>query len=64
MEKYIIALAIGGTILFAGCGGPSEDPDALGKGEPASTISDMSDKDKKALEKMGIKFDPNPDESK
>ncbi|MDP7011736.1 MAG: hypothetical protein QF685_10180 [Verrucomicrobiota bacterium] len=64
MEKYIITLAIGGTILFAGCGGPSEDPDALGKGEPATNLSDMSDKDKKALENMGIKLEPNPDESK
>ena len=59
MKKYIIILAVGGAIHFAGCGGPSEDPDALGKGEPATEISD---EDKKAAEKMGIKFDPNNNE--
>ena len=58
MKKYVIILAVGGAIHFAGCGGPSEDPDALGKGEPAIEISD---EDRKAAEKMGIKFDPNND---
>lgn len=67
MKKYVIILAVGGAIHFVGCGGPSEDPDALGKGEPATEISDEN---KKAAEKLGIKFDPNnnvkttPDEEK
>ena len=55
MKKFIIILAVGGVIHFAGCG-PSEDPDAVGEGEPATT---MSDEDRKAAEKLGIKFDPN-----
>ena len=58
MKEYIIILAVGGAIHFAGCGGPSEDPDAIGEGEPATK---MSDKDRKAAEKMGIEFDPNAD---
>lgn len=61
MKKHIttpsaLALVIGGLINFTGCGGPSEDPDAVGEGKPATT---MSDKDRKAAEKMGIKFEPN-----
>jgi|AP95_1055475.scaffolds.fasta_scaffold645848_1 hypothetical protein len=59
MKEYIIILAVGGAIHFAGCGGPSEDPDAIGEGEPATK---MSDKDRKAAEKMGIEFDPNTDQ--
>ena len=58
MKKFIIILAVGGAIHFAGCGGPSEDPDAMGEGEPATK---MSDKDRKAAEKMGIEVDPNAD---
>jgi hypothetical protein len=61
MKKHIttlsaLALVIGGSINFTGCGGPSEDPNAVGEGKPATT---MSDKDRKAAEKMGIKFEPN-----
>ena len=58
MKEYVIILAVGGAICFAGCGGPSEDPDAIGEGNPATK---MSDKDRKAAEKMGIEFDPNTD---
>ena len=57
MKKFIIILAVGGVIHFAGCG-PSEDEDALGEGEPATK---MSDEDRKKAEKLGIKFDPKPD---
>jgi len=57
MKKYIITLAVGGAIYFVGCGKPSEDPEALGEGDPATKISD---EDKKAAEKLGIKFDPKP----
>ena len=61
MKKHIttlsaLALVIGGLINFTGCGGPSDDPSAVGEGKPATT---MSDKDRKAAEKMGIKFEPN-----
>jgi len=49
-------LVIVGSIAFSGCGGPSDDPDAVGEGKPATTVSD---KDRKAAEKMGIKFEPN-----
>ena len=59
MKEYVIILAVGGAIHFAGCGGPSEDSDAIGEGEPATK---MSDKDRKAAEKMGIEFDPNTDQ--
>ena len=58
MKKFIIILAVGGVIHFAGCG-PSEDEDALGEGEPATK---MSDEDRKKAEKLGIKFDPNANE--
>ena len=58
MKKFIIILAVGGVIHFAGCG-PSEDEDALGEGEPANK---MSDEDRKKAEKLGIKFDPNANE--
>jgi len=55
MKEYIIILAVGGAIHFAGCGGPSEDPDAIGEGEPATK---MSDEDRKAAEKFGIELEP------
>ena len=57
MKKFIIILAVGGVIHFAGCG-PSEDEDALGEGEPATR---MSDEDRKAAEKFGIELEPKTD---
>ena len=64
MKKHIItlsamALAVN-AISFVGCGGPAEDPDALGEGEPA-TKAGNSEKDKADAKKMGYEF-PNPDE--
>ncbi len=64
MKKYIItlnALILGvSTICFVGCGGPAEDPDAVGEGEPATTTGN-SEKDKADAKKMGYEL-PNPDE--
>ena len=62
MKKHItplsaLALVIGGLVIFAGCG-PSEDPDAIGEGEPATR---MSDEDRKAAEKFGIELEPKTD---
>ena len=64
MKKHIItlstmALAVN-VISFVGCGGPAEDPDALGEGEPATTAGN-SEKDKADAKKMGYEL-PNPDE--
>ena len=59
MKKYIptlIALALAvNAISFLGCGGPAEDPDALGEGEPATTAGD-SEKDKADAKKMGYEL--------
>lgn len=60
MKKYIItlaamALAIGGSINFAGCGGPAEDPNALGEStEPTQEPAGMSEADKKAAKDAGF----------
>ena len=58
MKKYIItlaamALAIGGSINFAGCSGePDTDPNAVKGEEPAPTGA--SDADKEAAKKAGF----------
>ena len=59
MKKHIItlsalALAVN-AISFVGCGGPAEDPDALGEGEPA-TKAGNSEKDKADAKKMGYEL--------
>ena len=60
MKKYFItlaamALAIGGSINFAGCGGPAEDPNAV-KGEepPESTGDGMTEEEKAQAKKHGF----------
>ena len=60
MKKYIttlsaLALAMS-TISFAGCGGPDEDPDALGEGE--TTVSGMTEKEKADAKKFGFDLSP------
>ena len=60
MKKYVItlaamALAIGGSINFAGCGGAAEDPNALGEStEPTPEPAGMSEADKKAAKDAGF----------
>ncbi|MDP7010466.1 MAG: hypothetical protein QF685_03725 [Verrucomicrobiota bacterium] len=59
MKKYLItlaamALAVGGSINFAGCsGGPAEDPNALGESTNAPP-SGMSDEQKKMAKEKGF----------
>ena len=59
MKKYVItlaamALAIGGSINFAGCGGPADDPNALKGEEPQSTGDGMTEEEKKAAADAGF----------
>ena len=59
MKKYVItlaamALAIGGSINFAGCSGePAIDPNAV-KGEPEPAPTGMTEADKKAAKEAGF----------
>ena len=61
MKKYIItlaamALAIGGSINFAGCGGPAVDPAAVKGGDPVPTGDGdgMTEEQKAEAKKMGF----------
>ncbi len=59
MKKYIItlaamALAIGGSINFAGCSGPAEDPDAVKGEDPIPTGDGMSEEEKKMAKEKGF----------
>jgi len=60
MKKYVItlaamALAIGGSINFAGCGGPAEDPAAVKGEEPAESTGDgLTDKEKADAKEQGF----------
>ena len=59
MKKYVItlaamALAIGGSINFAGCGGPAEDPAAVKGEEPTPTGDGMTEEEKKAAADAGF----------
>ena len=61
MKKYIItlaamALAIGGSINFAGCGGgPDVDPDAVKGEDPAESTGDgMTEEEKAEAKKHGF----------
>ena len=59
MKKYVItlaamALAIGGSINFAGCGGPPDDPNALKGEETQSTGDGMTEEEKKAAADAGF----------
>ena len=59
MKKYIItlaavALAIGGSINFAGCGGPAVDPTAVKGEEPQSTGDGLPEEERKAAADAGF----------
>ena len=61
MKKYVItlaamALAIGGSINFAGCGGgPDVDPDAVKGEDPAESTGDgMTEEEKAEAKKHGF----------
>ena len=59
MKKYVItlaamALAIGGSINFAGCGGPPDDPNAVKGEEPQSTGDGMTEEEKAEAKKHGF----------
>ena len=59
MKKYIItlaamALAVGGSINFAGCsGGPAEDPNATGESTNAPPAG-MTEEEKKMAKEKGF----------
>ncbi len=60
MKKYVItlaamALAIGGSINFAGCGGePDVDPDAVKGGDATPTGDGMTEEEKAEAKKHGF----------
>ncbi len=59
MKKYLItlaamAVAIGGSINFVGCGGPAVDPEAVKGGDPAPTGDGMTEEEKAEAKKHGF----------
>ena len=59
MKKYLItlaamALAIGGSINFAGCGEPAADPAAVKGEDPVPTGDGMSEEEKKKAAEAGF----------
>jgi len=59
MKKYLItlaamALAIGGSLNFAGCGEPATDPAAVKGEDPVPTGDGMTEEEKKMAKEKGF----------